>query len=276
MMKLEHCALAFLGNSRYGWLTEGTSNGPSHHFQREFFDAVFTEGFRTLGGANQRSKDETVPFIDLPDEYEPGAHRWCFYALNLLGDPAIDPWTDTPLPLGVIHPAMMGRHESSIGLQTPGVAGAVAALYHGGVCFGRGVGSPAGDIVLQRSRPLPDSISAIELNVTAHNHYTYRDTIYIDETADAGDMPPRVTLSQNVPNPFNPSTVIRFSLDRERFVDLSVYDSAGRRIDRLVHGTLPPGAHAVDWRPATIASGVYFFVLSTGDLRLSRKALLLK
>jgi hypothetical protein len=277
MVKIDHCAVAFLGNSRYGWFTEGTTNGPSNHFQREFFDAVFTEGYHSLGEANRRSKDETVPFIDLPDEWEPGAHRWCFYTLCLLGDPALDPWTDTPESLTVFHPAMMGRHDNTMELDAPGVAGATAALYHDGVCYGRGVGTPVGHIVLQRLLSLPDSISSVELNVSAHNHYTYRDTIGIDDGYSgfpAGPLP--VFLAQNAPNPFNPSTEISFSLDREGHVDLRVYDVSGRAVDRLIDRRLPAGFHTVTWRPAHLPSGVYLYVLESGGRRLSRKAVLLR
>ncbi|HUV37827.1 MAG TPA: C25 family cysteine peptidase [Patescibacteria group bacterium] len=276
MLNIDHCAVVFFGNSRYGWFTEGTTNGPSHHFQREFYDAVFTEGYHELGEANQRSKDETVPFIDLPDEYEPGAHRWCFYTLNLLGDPALDPWTGTPCSLTVSHPALMGRYDNTIELTAPGVPGARATLYHDGVCYGLGVGSPVGYIVLERLLPFPDSISAIELNVSAHNHYTYRDTIGIDGLAGVEKSPPRIALAQNTPNPFNPSTVIRFTLDREGSVDLRVYDVAGREVDRLVRGPLPAGTHAVTWRPVHLPSGVYLYVLRAGEQRLSRKAVLLR
>lgn len=276
MVGIEHCAVALLGNSRYGWFTEGTTNGPSHHIQREFYDAVFTEGYWRLGDANQRSKDETVPFIDLPDEYEPGAHRWCFYTLNLLGDPALDAWTDTPDSQSVTHPAVMGRYESSIELFTEPMVGAIATLYHDGVCYGRGIATPVGYIVLHRLLPFPDSISAIELNVSAHDHYTYRDTIAIDGTADVEDSPPPIALAQNAPNPFNPSTVIRFSTDREGPVDLRVYDVAGREVDRLVRRRLPAGTHTVTWRPTHIASGIYFYVLRSGETTLCRKAVLLR
>ncbi|MEW6742744.1 MAG: C25 family cysteine peptidase [Planctomycetota bacterium] len=110
MVRINHFAVAFIGNSRYGWFTEGSTNGPSQHFHREFVDALFTPPFpeagqiqsaeptifTRIGAAHAVSKNETVPFIDLPDEYEPGAHRWCFYTCNLLGDPAMNVWTDEP------------------------------------------------------------------------------------------------------------------------------------------------------------------------------------
>ncbi|MCK4236743.1 MAG: T9SS type A sorting domain-containing protein, partial [Candidatus Krumholzibacteria bacterium] len=275
MVSIEHCAVALIGNSRYGWFTEGTTNGPSNHFQREFLDAVFTETFTTLGAANQRSKDETAPFVDLPDEYEPGAHRWVFYNLNLLGDPALDVWTDTPESLGVSHKSAIGRNDTLLAVEAD-VPGAVASLYVDGMCYGRGTADPFGHIYLYLSTPLPDTIDSVELNVHAHNHYPYRDTLSIVESTASGDMVPAITLEQNVPNPFNPSTTIRFSLSIEDFVDLRVYDVAGREVDRLLRGRMPPGAHSITWCPTHLSSGLYLYVLRTGDTKITRKAVLLR
>ncbi len=275
MVSIETCAAAFFSNSRYGWFTEGTTNGPSHHFQREFFDAVFTEGYTTLGAANQRSKDETVPFVDLPDEYEPGAHRWCFYTLNLLGDPALDGWTDTPQDLTVSHDSTIGR-DDTLFIVDAGIEGAVASLYRDGICYGRGVANSGGLINMEIAIPFPDTVCAVELNVHAHNHRGYRDTVDVVETTSAGMIIPAIALEQNVPNPFNPTTVIRFYLPATGNVDLRVYDVAGREVERLFMGRKSEGFHELTWSPDHLSSGVYFFMLRAGGTRISRKAVLLR
>ncbi|MCA9784435.1 MAG: hypothetical protein KC518_12695 [Candidatus Cloacimonetes bacterium] len=59
------------------------------------------------------------------------------------------------------------------------------------------------------------------------------------------------------PNPFNPSTNIRFSLDRTGPVRLAVYNLAGQLLETLVEDTLPGGDHRVQWRAGTSASGLY-------------------
>ncbi len=276
MVSIAHGAVAFVCNSRYGWFNEGQTNGPSIHFMREFFDAVFTEGYTTLGAANQRSKDETVPFLDLPGEWEPGAVRWCFYELNLLGDPALDGWTDTPESLAVSHPAGIGRNATGIGIET-GLPGAVASLYHDGVCYGRGTANTAGRIDLEVFMPLPESISAIELNVIAHNRYVCRDTLaIIDPTPADGPIAALATLEQNAPNPFNPSTVIRFTLARDGEIDLRVYDASGRAVATLARGRAEKGPHAIAWRPNGLSSGIYFYVLKTREATITRKAVLIR
>ena len=270
-----HCAVAFLGNSRYGWFTEGTTNGPSHHLQREFFDAVFSEGITKLGAANQRSKDETVPFIGLPNEYEPGAQRWCYYTLNLLGDPALDGWTGTPQPLTVNHQPSIERTATAAYVDTD-ASDAVASCYRNGILYGVGYADSLGHITVSFTTPFPDSIDSVELVVTAHNRLEYSDMIDLVDTTGNEDLPPLTVLEQNIPNPFNPSTTIKFTLESKCHAELVVYDASGRTVDRLIDGILNAGSHSVKWRPTGIASGVYFYSLRAGNRTITRKAVLLR
>jgi len=96
MVNIDNFASAFIGNSRYGWFVEGTSEGPAQHLHREFLDAVYNDTLYRLGSALRESKIMTAPWVDLPDEYEPGAFRWNFYDLNILGDPLMAMWTWQP------------------------------------------------------------------------------------------------------------------------------------------------------------------------------------
>jgi hypothetical protein len=274
-VSIGNCAAAFIGNSRYGWFTEGTTNGPSHHFQREFFDAIFSEGLTTLGEANQRSKDETVPFVDLPEEYEPGAHRWCFYALNLLGDPALDAWTDTPVALTAGHAPRIGRSDTLLAVEA-GVEGAVGALYGGGRCFGIGIADSYGHIYIHLSQSLPDSLDTIELSVRAHNHLIYYDSLDVVTDTGHAEIMPSLTLDQNIPNPFNPSTRIDFTLPSDGLVDLRVYDVSGRQVDHILRRQMTAGRHTITWRPDGLSSGVYFYVLRAQEVKIVRKAVLLR
>ncbi|MBD3179175.1 MAG: T9SS type A sorting domain-containing protein [Candidatus Latescibacteria bacterium] len=272
---IENCASAILANSRYGWFTEGTTNGPSHHYQREFYDAIFTEGFTTLGEANTRSKDETVPFIDLPDEYEPGAHRWCFYTLNLLGDPAMDGWTDSPADFQASHSSFINRSDSVFAAET-GAESALAALYWDGVCYGKAAADQLGRCLIHLSDSIPAGVDSLELTITLHDYSHYRDTIMVDQTTDSSIPSFQLSLSQNVPNPFNPSTRIDFSLRKKGHVRLTIFDIEGREVEKLVDRIMEEGDYSVDWRPAGLSSGIYFYYLKTDSGTRSRKAVLLR
>jgi hypothetical protein len=268
-------ASAFIGNSRYGWFTEGTTNGPSHHFQREFLDAVFGEGITALGDANNRSKDETVPFVDLPDEYEPGAHRWCFYCLNLLGDPMMDAWTDTPVPMAVSHDGAIGSADTALAVSTD-APGARGALSFNGQLLGTAIADLAGGILIVLDEATPAEADSLDLVVTAHDRLPYEARIAVTDITGGEPRTPRLALFQNSPNPFNPSTTFRFTTTRPGPVDLRVYDVAGREVARLVDRRMEAGAHEVPWRAEGIASGVYFYVLRAEGTTISRKAVLLR
>lgn len=88
-------------------------------------------------------------------------------------------------------------------------------------------------------------------------------------------------LAQNEPNPFNPSTTIRYSLDEVSDVSIDIYNAAGQRVRSFDEGILPAGWHSVTWdgRDAAgneVASGVYLYVLNAGKKRVSKKMSLLK
>ncbi len=100
-------------------------------------------------------------------------------------------------------------------------------------------------------------------------------------TAVPGDAPaPTLRLHQNVPNPFNPTTTLRFELPAARHARLAVYDAAGRRLRTLLDADLPAGPHEQRWdgrdesgRP--LPSGGFFVRLDAGgESRVIRVSLL--
>jgi hypothetical protein len=90
-----------------------------------------------------------------------------------------------------------------------------------------------------------------------------------------------LTIEQNVPNPFNPTTSIAYELPEAGNVRLSVYDAQGRFVVDLERGFRSSGAHTVTWdgRDAlgqSVASGVYFYRLTSDERSLTKKLVLLK
>jgi len=88
-------------------------------------------------------------------------------------------------------------------------------------------------------------------------------------------------LNANYPNPFNPTTVISFSLLREETVDLTVYNIKGEFVGTLVHRTMTPGNYTIDWtavneRGISLPSGIYFYSLSTKKQSVTKKMILLR
>ncbi|MDD3642197.1 MAG: DUF2341 domain-containing protein [Candidatus Krumholzibacteria bacterium] len=101
------------------------------------------------------------------------------------------------------------------------------------------------------------------------------------ETDPVRATPRALSLGQNHPNPFNPSTSIGYYLPQRAPVSLDVFDAAGHRIVRLVDGMQERGEHRAEWdgrdaRGATVSSGVYFYRLTAGKTAVSRKMVLLR
>jgi hypothetical protein len=95
------------------------------------------------------------------------------------------------------------------------------------------------------------------------------------EENDDQNTPDKFGLIENYPNPFNPTTTIRFSLETHGDVSLQIYDITGRLVETVVNGTIR-GEHEVVWDASGYPSGVYLIRLSHGDRTHTRKMLLLK
>ncbi|MBN2829651.1 MAG: T9SS type A sorting domain-containing protein, partial [Candidatus Cloacimonetes bacterium] len=88
-------------------------------------------------------------------------------------------------------------------------------------------------------------------------------------------------LFQNTPNPFNPTTNIKFALRENGFVNVAIYDSRGRRVKTMYSGNLMHGIHTYLWdgkddRGQNLASGVYFYRVESKEFTKTKKALMLK
>jgi hypothetical protein len=100
----------------------------------------------------------------------------------------------------------------------------------------------------------------------------------------AVDIPQNYFLSQNFPNPFNPSTIIRFDIPESKhlvFVALSVYNLMGQQIKSLVRKELPAGSYFIRWNGTDesgykIPSGTYFYMLSCDQFFDSKKMILVR
>ncbi|TNE69938.1 T9SS type A sorting domain-containing protein [bacterium] len=85
-----------------------------------------------------------------------------------------------------------------------------------------------------------------------------------------------IKLYPNYPNPFNPSTIIKFNLPSSTRVDLSVYSIDGKLVSQLVNRELSSGLHEVSFDGTGMSSGVYFYRLSTNSVSLTNKMILIK
>ncbi|MGA7162043.1 MAG: M1 family aminopeptidase [Bacteroidota bacterium] len=96
-------------------------------------------------------------------------------------------------------------------------------------------------------------------------------------TVPASEVSPSsYSLEQNYPNPFNSGTTITYKLSHSANVTLKIYDVLGREVATLVDTKQLPGNYEYPWSGQSLASGIYFYQLSAGDIHLQKKMILLK
>ena len=93
---------------------------------------------------------------------------------------------------------------------------------------------------------------------------------------DVLNIPTDYKLEQNYPNPFNPSTKIQYTLPKNTFVKIIIYDVLGNVVETLVNKEQSLGEHTVNFNANNIASGIYFYQLKTNAKIITRKMVLMK
>jgi hypothetical protein len=92
----------------------------------------------------------------------------------------------------------------------------------------------------------------------------------------SNDISETFTLFTNYPNPFNPSTKIRYAIPQNSFIKLKVFDLRGREIATLVNEKKASGNYEVSFHASNLSSGIYFYQLKTENYSQTKKMILLR
>ncbi len=90
------------------------------------------------------------------------------------------------------------------------------------------------------------------------------------------EIPTDFIMSQNYPNPFNPETIIRIQIPESEYVRLAVFDASGKEVALLVNEHLSTGTYEINFEASELASGVYFYRLTSGSFTDVKKMMLVK
>ncbi len=128
--------------------------------------------------------------------------------------------------------------------------------------------------------PVADSSNNATFTVRAYDaagaSYDPVEITPIDEDEPNRELPEKIVLKGNRPNPFNPVTTIGFSVPEATKVTLKVYNMLGRQMTTLVDRKVSAGKHEVTFDAEEMTSGVYLYRLQTPDQTKTRKMLLMK
>ncbi len=169
-------AVAFIGNSRYGWGSPGNPGyGYSDRFMAAFYRQLFIEGRRHAGSALAAAKAEFAPLSQSENVY-----RWHQYELNLLGDPELPLWSDEPAVLSVSHPDSIpasGAPVSVVVWTTQGTSsGALVCITNGSDVYERALTNDDGTALFDISTTEPHDLS---VTVTAADCLPYESLITV-------------------------------------------------------------------------------------------------
>ncbi len=265
--------VAFLGNTRWGWVSV------SYKLFQDFLGNLFDPGLgHHLGVAEALSRCAYPGYRDID------------YGHNLFGDPEMPVWTQTPSHMMVIHPEQITLGKRDVVLsawyQGTGLEGAQVCLtLRGRTMF---LGQTDGDGRISCGLEL-DDVGEMSVVVTKPDFIPYQDSITISLVADVDEDEtdagmPGFELSQNHPNPFNPTTSIQYTVSNGQIsqpTTLRIYNILGQKVKTLVDDERKPGRYRVVWdgkddSGSDVSSGIYFYVLEAGESKETRKMVLIQ
>ncbi len=143
------------------------------------------------------------------------------------------------------------------------------------------------DDLTRRWNPIESEVDTVNNQVSAMVTETGVYALFTtDIQTDVDDdelvtLPKRFRIQQNFPNPFNPTTIISYSLPTKAEVTIVIYNVVGQKVKVFDQGQQSAGEYSVTWnatdtRGKEVASGMYFYKVTAGDFSASRKMVLLK
>ena len=204
------------------------------------------------------------------------------YGQNFLGDPTLRVYTKVPGKLTVTATTDSGAVDVTVTSHDKPVAGCEIVVSKPGEILSRGVTDGNGRVILSVD---VGSTDAVTLAAVKTGYMVSRDILGAGLASGNEDgngaLPQRPTLRQNYPNPFNPATTIAFDLPQSEHVEVSVYNILGREVTTLADGHYETGYHELSWdgrdrSGRDVASGIYFYRLSTDSHRAQKKMLLVR
>jgi hypothetical protein len=142
------------------------------------------------------------------------------------------------------------------------------SVYYGAVMYNL-VNDAKEEIIIT----LDDIIQNVGLKLFS---FIYKPEFTIDVNDNLPLHPAKYNLYPNFPNPFNPTTTIRYEIPQQEFVSLKVFDILGNEIETLVNEEKSIGNYEVEFDASRFSSGVYFYRLQAGDFIQTRKMILMK
>ncbi len=264
-------AVAGIFNSRLGW---GTIPGPGYSelqdmkFYENFFrsDTLNFEAGKVNALSKQAYRNQALTN---------GTWRWCYYQLNLFGDPALAMWSNTPFTLSATHPTTIPRGPQNFTVTAQSGSNplqrALVCLWKGDEVYARGLTNVSGTVTLAIN---PTTTGQMYVTVTAKSHLPYEGTTTVGIEEEKSDN--RSVRSIGIrANPVKDRLIINYALPTREKINAALFDVAGRHVATIAKGEFT-GVGQIIWRTADLASGVYFVQIDTKEGSQTEGVLIVK
>ncbi len=234
-----------------------------------------------------------------------------FAVANTLNDTTVDPRYGFRLPITATITPAMTYLDPTVSTQSQSVEAqaTVDLLHNGGKNLGAKFTSPSStltvraiatgsggkkvsDVTLSSQYSEPGfgttysqvmfAVTNLGTNAASFSYSSIGQPSTVTEVSEPADpVPSTFALRNNYPNPFNPSTTIRYNIPTSGYVRLRVFDVVGREVASLVDGVQSAGSYSVNWHGTddagrSVASGVDFYTLESLGERTTKRMVLLK
>ena len=106
--------------------------------------------------------------------------------------------------------------------------------------------------------------------------FSYENKLLTSVNKYSEEVPMKYSLGQNYPNPFNPSTSIRFDIPKLSNVKITIFNSIGEEVEKLIDEKFSAGIYTIEFDASKYSSGVYYYKLTTSEYQETRKMILVK
>ncbi len=215
------------------------------------------------GGEDARCPDSTGNELAIGFEL-PVGYVWNDCPMGAYYKSTIIANTQSPGFLGTTDTLRIVERKDTIGATIEGTTFYSYLEKFGYIHFSRGYGSP-----LMGGPYTKLMVGAIIDGVTYGS-------ILLDVNKLSNEIPSGFNLEQNFPNPFNPSTIIKFAVPKAAYVSLKVYDQLGKEIAVLVNEKKSAGSYQYIFNANNLSSGIYFYKLESENFLETKKMILMK
>ena len=298
--KIQNGAVAFIGPSTdFGTLSDwphcpGTPDYALYketHFQRfarYFHDAIFNKKIHYLEMMNAYSKEVNADLINDPDmQLYSDRLKWACYSLNLLGDPALSVWTETPKQWSELpNPEITAE---AFKMETPPFTW-VALLDNNSniittqltsydtaawdTTFDPGDGHCKIEDDIYKNYVIEHAGEKLKVRIKAHNYLPYEDSVDIPVTVISNLN--EKALSRISLKPYGKTVALSYKLNTISLVNISIYNSRGTLVKTIVNENQNAGKHTVTFRSDNVSNGIYYIKFSFNKNAIVKKTVLLK